>query len=173
MEFSERLDLPSLTQIDPSALEALPADIRAEIRNEYNRRSASPALSILSTEDGSIIDGHSEKIRTTDKGTPLRRITQALAPRNAAGQLPGVYGNIFERCKARAKARSVSIENGPSSAEESSPIKVGIKVKVTGEELKKLGIDPFVFAELPTDLQLEQLSSARFAHSFGKGKQRA
>lgn len=173
-EATSRLNLPSLTQIDGAILDELPADVRAEIRMEYVRRSASPALSTLSTEDGNVIDGQvGKKRRTTDKGTPLRRITQALAPRSAPGNLPGPYGNIFERCKARVRGRSESVETGATDSEEPTAERFAARVKVSLEELKKLGIDAHVFTELPPDLQMEQLANARFSNSFGKRKNKA
>lgn len=65
-------------------------------------------------------------------------------------------GNIFERCAGQTKER-------------------GTRVVVSRTELEKLGLDPRVFYELPKEVQLEQLASARFDKSFrgekGKGKE--
>ena len=132
------LDLPSFSQVDRSAFEALPQELKEEIKLEFHRRSASPALS--STNDTS---PSPTKRKTTNKGTPLSRITQALAPRSRSS-LSSTKHNIFERS-----------QKGPAS------------VQVTIEELKGLGFDPHVFAELPVELQMEQLANARFSKSFG------
>lgn len=140
---ASNLFLPSFSQVDRTTFEALPSDIRDEIKQEYHRRSASPALSAISDGASSLSPS---KIRTTSKGTPLSRITQALAPRSRSS-LSNAKHNIFEKCQGRKP-----------------------QVEVTREELRRLGIDPLVFMELPKDLQLEQLASARFTKSFGKIK---
>lgn len=140
---ASNLFLPSFSQVDRTAFEALPSDIRVEIKQEYHRRSASPALSAISDGASSLSPS---KIRTTSKGTPLSRITQALAPRSRSS-LSNLKHNIFEKCQGRKP-----------------------QVEVTREELRRLGIDPLVFMELPKELQLEQLASARFTKSFGKIK---
>lgn len=140
---ASNLFLPSFSQVDRTAFEALPSDIRDEIKQEYHRRSASPALSAISDGASSLSPS---KIRATSKGTPLSRITQALAPRSRSS-LSNVKHNIFEKCQGRKP-----------------------QVEVTREELRRLGIDPLVFMELPKELQLEQLASARFTKSFGKIK---
>ncbi|KAI5117254.1 hypothetical protein M0805_006417 [Coniferiporia weirii] len=145
------LALPSFSQVDRTAFEALPTGLRDEITAEYSRRSASPALSAFSETARSLSP---PPRRTTDRGTPLRRITQALAPRVRSGDaLSAAAGsaqkhNIFERCQVQGGSR-------------------GTKVEVTRVELARLGIDPRVFAELPQEMQLEQLTSARFTRSFG------
>lgn len=140
---ASNLFLPSFSQVDRTTFEALPSDIRDEIKQEYHRRSASPALSAISDGASSLSPS---KIRTTSKGTPLSRITQALAPRSRSS-LSNLKHNIFEKCQGRKP-----------------------QVEVTREELRRLGIDPLVFMELPKELQLEQLASARFTKSFGKIK---
>ncbi|KAH8114089.1 DNA/RNA polymerase [Phellopilus nigrolimitatus] len=152
---ASNLALPSFSQVDRKSFESLPVNLRHEITKEYSRRSASPALSGIGDSAPSLSP---PKRKTTDKGTPLGRITQALAPRNRTGSgLSSASAaavqkhNIFERCQVQKETR-------------------GTKVEVTRAELARLGIDARVFAELPAELQLEQLASVRFARSFkGKG----
>lgn len=170
------LALPSFSQVDNAVFGALPTQMREEIKSEYSRRSASPARTAL----GEHMDARSLSpsrrgigggggVRT-NKGTPLSRITQALAPRTRTGDArssasaavvrsaaaqadsegEGGGGNIFERCERQKERR-------------------GTKVEVTRAELRRLGIDIEVFLELPVELQLEQLASARFGRSFGGG----
>ncbi|EJD01689.1 DNA/RNA polymerase [Fomitiporia mediterranea MF3/22] len=149
---ASNLALPSFSQVDRSSFEALPDSLKKEIKTEYSRRSASPALSAISDDRTPSLSP--PKKRTTNKGTPLSRITQALAPRSRdgsarSGASAGIQKqNIFERCGEQKETR-------------------GSRVVVTRAELVKLGIDPKVFYELPSDVQMEQLASARFARSFG------
>lgn len=153
---ASNLFLPSFSQVDRSAFESLPTQIRKEITTEYARRSASPAFSAIS-DDRTSPSLSPPKRKTTDKGTPLSRIVQALAPRSRDGEARSaasrniVKMNIFERCEKQKERR-------------------GTRVEVTRAELAKLGLDARVFYELPTELQLEQLANARFERSFGKGK---
>lgn len=158
---ASNLFLPSFSQVDRSAFEALPTQMRTEIHQEYSRRSASPALSAFSeTRPPSLSP---PKRLKTDKGIPLSRIAQALAPRTKDGSarsgailgkgetgMDGLKrGNLFERCVGQTKER-------------------GSRVVVSRAELEKLGLDTRVFYELPKEVQLEQLASARFEKSFGK-----
>lgn len=162
---ASNLFLPSFSQIDRAAFEALPTRLRGEIHQEYSRRSASPALSAISdTRPRSLSP---PRRLMTDKGTPLSRIAQALAPRTKdgsarSGAVSGLgkgetgmdglkRGNIFERCAGQTSER-------------------GTKVVVSRVELEKLGLHPRVFYELPKEVQLEQLASARFEKLFGGGK---
>jgi DNA repair protein REV1 len=171
---ASNLHLPSFSQVDREAFEALPTQLRSEIKQEYSRRSASPALSALAdTRPPSLSP---QKKRTTDKGTPLSRIAQALAPRTKDGGarstailgggangrtggddetgMEGLQrGNLFERCAGQRELR-------------------GSKVVVTRAELERLGIDARVFYELPKEMQMEQLASARFEKSFGAKRKR-
>lgn len=170
------LALPSFSQVDNTVFSALPTQMREEIKGEYSRRSASPARTALGEHmDARSLspprrgNGGGGGVRT-NKGTPLSRITQALAPRTRTGDARssasaaaarsaaaqadpeggGGGGNIFERCERQKERR-------------------GTKVEVTRVELRRLGIDIEVFLELPVELQLEQLASARFGRSFGGG----
>lgn len=155
---ASNLALPSFSQVDNVVFGALPTQIRQEIKSEYSRRSASPALSALGEHTNARSLSPPARGVRTNKGTPLSRITQALAPRTRAGDARSgasvalaeqARGNIFERC-GKQKERQ------------------GRKVEVTRAELGRLGLDARVFGELPPEVQLEQLASARFARSFGR-----
>lgn len=143
------VDLPSFSQVDKSVFDALPEDVRQELEQEYKRRSASPAPFLLQQKRASraLSAGPCRKpaSRLTVKGAkPLnvKRITKQLAPRNRAVLSPS-KNKLF-------------VKTRPSS------------VKVSDAELKKLGLDPEVFALLPPDLQREQLAGARAAQTVGK-----
>jgi len=183
--------------VDPSALDELPEDLRDEITKEYRRRrseslshsrSASPAVALPLT-DGSVLHIDDEaalfekeasgKKKMTNKGTPLSRITQALGPKGSSSISPYKY-NIFERAKLASSSNVASTSSlaAGSSSKSSEPRlrapqkrdqpKKSSSLKVGVDELRSLGIDVQVFAALPVDLQLEQLSRARFERSFGK-----
>ncbi|KIJ63335.1 hypothetical protein HYDPIDRAFT_92853 [Hydnomerulius pinastri MD-312] len=76
------------------------------------------------------------------RGTNVKRITQQLAPKNRTALSP-------------KKNMLFTKRDGPSS------------VRVSEAELRKLDIDPEVFALLPVDMQREQLIMARHAKSGG------
>lgn len=138
------LDLPSYSQVDKSVLDALPDDVRREIESEYKRRSASPAVSVPLSRDPSPAVGLADqapKIRVKGtKASNLSRITRQLAPRTKPLISP-TKSSLFN-----ALPRA-----GPSA------------VRITEAELRKLGLDPTVFAELPVEFQREQLAQARGA----------
>lgn len=183
------VDLPSFSQVDRNVLSELPEDVRNELTEEYSRRSrsATPAASTSNhlvfpqggdiaspqvTTDTSANDLPGKKLPTpggsmrklTDRGTPLSRITQALAPRNSSSISP---------YKSRLFSKRVVAGEGSEDASSSGAPRVG-GVKVTDSELVKLGLDVDVFRALPGELQSEQLARARFSKSFGeKGKKKA
>jgi DNA repair protein REV1 len=129
--------------------EALPEDVRRELEVEYQRRSTSPIPGPSSNIllDTPIKVEHKQEIRSTTKGkekaTNYKCITQQLAPRNRPVLLSPAKSTLFAK------------PENPSS------------VNVTDVELRKLGIEPTVFAVLPVDVQREQLVMARLAHNAG------
>lgn len=131
------VDLPSFSQVDMSVFEALPDDVRKELETEYNRRSVTPDLR---AEDMSRSRSPSlpveRKVKISIKGTNVKRITQQLAPRNRPSISP-------------TKSKLFVKRDGPST------------IGVSQAELRKLNIDPEVFAVLPITLQREQLAMAR------------
>ncbi|THG97509.1 hypothetical protein EW026_g4505 [Hermanssonia centrifuga] len=136
------VDLPSFSQVDMSVFEALPKDVRQELEMEYKRRSITPALAPgpILNRSPSMPVAHKAKI--TIKGTNVRRITRQLAPKSRAG-LSSTKSKLFTK---------------PDKA---------FAVKVSQAELRKLDIDPSVFAALPVELQREQLAFARQAKAPG------
>jgi DNA repair protein REV1 len=178
-------DLPSFSQVDRDVLSALPENVRQELTEEYSRRSATPTsetkhLGISDEPNKSPVDDPTDTSpmkttptssrKVTDRGTPLSRITQALAPRNRTSVISPYKSKLF----SKRNADPDNNEDGPSTP------RVGA-VKVTDAELMKLGLDTEVFRLLPRELQSEQLARARFSKSFGdegrgskgKGKKRA
>lgn len=141
------LDLPNFSQVDRSIFDALPEDIRAELEAEYQRRSIPPEPTVVPPspvkqpeEKKLMLPGRPvKKVMFKEPERPnLSRITRQLAPRSRSA-LPGNKSTLFNN-----KTRFVTRAN------------------VTDTELRRLGIDPTVFAVLPPDLQREQLAGARF-----------
>ena len=144
------LDLPSFSQVDLSVFDALPEDIRKELENEYKRlRSTTPdpGVAVASTSrrvrfasEGAASKSNVFPAKISVKGTNVKRITQQLAPRSRA--------SISPKKTALFRKRDILF-----------------KVNVSEAELKKLGLDPEVFAMLPRDIQREQVAAARFKKS--------
>lgn len=132
------VDLPAFSQVDHSVFDALPDDVRKELEDEYKRRSASPfPAANAASTSTKPMQTKPQSVARAD----LSRITRQLAPRSRASLSPR-KNKLFKRA-------------GPSA------------VTVSEDELRKLSIDPLVFAVLPLDLQREQLAGARFAQKFG------
>ncbi|KAL0578346.1 deoxycytidyl transferase [Marasmius crinis-equi] len=160
----QTLDLPSFSQVDKSVLEALPDDIRKELEGEYKRRSESPfplpqpggacgiadVPSALPTSriqfpppNPKVLPGPSFPFpRKANPTGNVKRITQQLAPRGR-GPAWSPNKNIFMK--------------RPSLA----------AWKVPEHELRKLDIDPEVFAVLPRNVQREQITAARLLKTLG------
>lgn len=135
------IDLPSFSQIDMSVFDALPDDVRKELEAEYNRRSTTPTVEAgpSRSRSSSMIE---ENVKISVKGTDVKRITRQLAPRNRTGMSP-TKSTLFAKHDG---------QKGPNISE---------------RELRKLNVDPEVFAMLPVDLQREQLAVARHAKAPG------
>ncbi|KAH8100333.1 DNA repair protein [Cristinia sonorae] len=138
-------DLPAFSQIDRSVFDALPEDIRKELEAEYKRRSITPdplpAIPAKRVRFASLAPADVfPKVKITVKGTNVKRITQQLAPRGRS--------SISPQKTALFKKRDIPF-----------------KVNVSEEELRKLGLDPDVFAMLPRNIQREQVAAARFQKS--------
>ena len=131
--------LPSLSQIDMDVFNSLPEDLRDELESEFKRRAHSlPQPEVVPT----FVSKPKPKI--TIKGTNHKRIAQQLAPKNR----PAMTSPMKNRLLAKQAA-------GPSA------------VHVSHAELRKLNIDGAVFANLPVDIQREQLALAREAKAAG------
>lgn len=136
------IDLPSFSQVDMSVFDALPDDVRKELEAEYNRRSTTPAVEAGPSRSRSVSAAGEPKVKISVKGTNVKRITRQLAPRNRTGMSPTKSTLFAKRDGAKG-------------------------LNVSERELRKLDIDPEVFAMLPVDLQREQLAAARHAKAPG------
>ena len=144
---SNVLELPSFSQIDMGVFDALPEDLRKELEDEYKRRSISSIpVEITAPPPPAQARPLGPPVvfprKITVKGTNLKRITQQLAPRNRPTFSP-------------KKNMLFAKRDGPSS------------LRMSDAELRKLDIDPEVFAILPVDLQREQLLRARLLKTNG------
>ncbi|GBE82816.1 DNA repair protein [Sparassis crispa] len=137
------VDLPSFSQVDMSVFQALPDEVRKELETEYTRRSVTPAPGLNTNRSrSSTLLPDRKQTTITVKGTNVKRITQQLAPRSRPSISP-------TKNKLFAKRTNLSVVN------------------ISERELRKLDIDPEVFAILPPDLQREQLAMARSAKAPG------
>lgn len=146
------VDLPSFSQVDMTVFDALPNDLREELQTEYERRSRSRSITPgmpanPRSRSTSIFQAPRPKFKLPPKDSMknVKRITQQLAPRSRSSISPSKT-KLFSK---PSPAAGPSAGAGPS------------KVAVSESELKKLKIDPEVFAMLPVDVQQEQLSMAR------------
>ncbi|KAF9009538.1 hypothetical protein BDQ17DRAFT_1421710 [Cyathus striatus] len=139
---TEQHDLPSLSQVDHSVLEALPRDIREEIEKEYKRRSASPfVLGFQEGQNDSIPGpGPATLARERDEKEEFKMLAKRFLPRRARGVVPL---HLFRTGKFIKKKKTKR------------------NLKVANRELKKYDIDPDVFRMLPIKIQREQLIVAR------------
>ncbi|KAF9269472.1 DNA repair protein [Marasmius fiardii PR-910] len=151
-------DIPSFSQVDMDVFDALPNDIRKELEGEYKRRSESPfpppfPRSRSASIAPALPDPRGFKAptgpsfpfpRKSNQSTlNVKRITQQLAPRARGASWSPNKKNIFMK--------------RPSLA----------AWKVPDHELRKLDIDPEVFAMLPRNVQREQITAARLLKTLG------
>ncbi|KAF8579478.1 DNA repair protein [Ramaria rubella] len=137
--------LPSFSQIDLSVLEALPADIRAELEREYaNADSGQPVAGPSRQPDAQPEAVVKDKPPQAPLGNyplaDIARITRQLAPKSSSISPSKRLHPLFVKRTA------------PSG------IKVGLS------ELKLFNIDQEVWDELPIELQREQLAALRAAN---------
>ena len=135
--------LPSFSQVDPSFLEALPADIRAELELEYKKT-------------GQAIAGPS-RLPDAIPATTYK----AHAVTNQGKQAPSDISHITRQLAPKSRPSISSIKQmHPLFAKRTSPnsLKVGLA------ELRLLNIDAEVWGELPIELQREQLAALRAAN---------
>lgn len=151
-------NLPSFSQVDPSVFEALPEDIRRELEGEYERRGVpEPQLEAGPSKPTKDLISFLTvpKVQIAVKGSKppnLKRITQQLAPRNKSTLASTKAAQLFSPKKEETASGS------------------GVS-KTTEVELRRLGIDLEVFAQLPEELQAEQLSAARMMEvNKGRGQ---
>ncbi|KAF5373889.1 hypothetical protein D9758_000797 [Tetrapyrgos nigripes] len=152
--------LPSFSQVDKSVFNALPDDIRSELEIEYKRRSASP---FPVPERASTTPATDAKPKP--KPSPLTR-------NNALFPFPK---KIFIKGTNRPNVKRITQQLAPQRAPAYSPNKKNLFMKRPGlaawkvpeTELRKLNIDPEVFAMLPKNIQREQITAARLLKTMG------
>jgi DNA repair protein REV1 len=149
-------DLPAFSQVDMSVFNALPADVRQELENEYQRRSASPNKA------------GPAPAYPLPAPAPARR--SALAP-------PGVFPHRPQRFTVRGTnfkrvARQLAPRNRPSVSPYKSwllnkPKRRAGEAKLSEATLREYGFDPEVFRALPPNVQHEQLAMVRIIKARG------
>ncbi|KZO95126.1 DNA repair protein [Calocera viscosa TUFC12733] len=127
-------ELPSFTQVDQSVLEALPADIRAELEAEYARARTAPQPQPSRAGPSEV----RSPVKTVRSPQDVKHIARQLAPKRNGAPSAAKY-SIFKK-------------------REPAPV---VQIEITNEELQELQIDPGVFHALPGDLQREQLAAQR------------
>jgi DNA repair protein REV1 len=162
-QITERVDLPSFSQVDMTVFEALPEDIRKELEAEYRRRSAPPPKPELPAEP----PPHAASVTPSrGNGNDRFRVRRAGASRGRRGTT-----TTFAR-QARGTASWLqpprgSGNNGPSRGRPTIPAFAApasaATIRIRAGELAELGIDEDVFAALPVRIQREQLAAARGA----------
>lgn len=143
--------LPNFSQMDMSVYNELPEDLRRELEIEIERRSVSPAIvdpKTSKTESSSTVTQLSEP--------PTSKFAASKAMINAkhVRRLVAIKGNpsiAFDKQKFFGKRA------GPSYA----------TFDASDADLRKLGMDPEVFALLPLEIKKEQLSGARIKQTTG------
>jgi DNA repair protein REV1 len=150
---------PSSDGIDPDFLAALPPELRQEVKQDYARtrnRAASEAVVLPAPVKGRSIDRAITISPAKPKTTlSVAHITRQLRPKvktqlraGAIAELP-LYG-----AWAKAKDRETSIDLSNDDDERV----IGI---YRSSEIKELGIDVEVFAELPVEMQKEVVEEER------------
>lgn len=150
------VDLPAFSQVDMSVFNALPADVRQELENEYHRRSVSPNRA----------------------GPAPAYPPPALPPaRNPTRASPGIFPQQPQRFAVRTTdfkrvARQLAPRNRPSVSLHKSwlfnkPKRRAGEAKVSEATLREYGFDPEVFSMLPPNVQHEQLAMVRIIKAKG------
>lgn len=136
--------LPSFSQVDPSFLEALPADIRAELELEYSKAGSGQAVAGPSRLPDVIPATSFKPPSAPNQGkqalSDISRITRQLAPKSRPSVSPTKLHPLFAK-----RTAPNTLQVGPA-------------------ELRLLNIDAEVWDELPIELQREQLAAIRAAN---------
>ncbi|KAK6519848.1 deoxycytidyl transferase [Arthrobotrys conoides] len=132
--------LPAQSQLDPSVLNELPEDIRAEILAEYGRAGASG--SGTSRTGGAASNGPQSKPQTPSKN---RTTTAVAGPSNLKKQTP--------KKKTPATTNTLGFGRPAASTSKAEP--------PSSTPPEALGIDPTFLAELPPDIREEVIAQAR------------
>lgn len=149
-------DLPSFSQIDRSVFDALPAEIRQELHDEFKRRSVSPfvdtSMAALHRERSAPLPAFQTKkssvFPSNNPASNYKRMAQQLAPANRASISPHKNAIVAWASKLQAKKKPKGI-------------------RITDAALKDLDLDPEVFRALPVRVQSEQLVMARMIKEKG------
>ena len=161
---SHTFDLPSISQVDMSVMEALPRELREELENEYRRRSTSPFVS-----GGPAANNTSHQVTAA-----------AAAPLQPSNNRQSVGPSVFPlKPKSETNYKRITRQLAPRSRATVSPTKSALyawalpkkkkktRVSISDAKLKDLGLDPEVFAVLPINVQREQLVMARLIKAKG------
>ncbi|KAF3316180.1 deoxycytidyl transferase [Orbilia oligospora] len=134
--------LPAQSQLDPSVLDELPEDIRAEILAEYGRAGASGSGTSTSRTIGVVKNISLPKPQTPNKS----RITTAITgPSNVKKQTP--------KKKTPVTTNTLGFSRPSTSTRKSEP--------PSSTPPEALGIDPAFLAELPPEIREEVIAQAR------------
>lgn len=164
--------LPSASQLDHSVLEALPEDIRCEVLSKVTSGGAGPgpSTSVSRSKPSHANDDGDHPVTEHSRSYSLPPVPSSSQPEiqflpppkvsKASSVSPtkskGLRVDVRHITKQLAPKRMIPV---------ASPTKLSIfsstRPLVEASELKKLGIDPLVFGQLPKDIQKEQLAALR------------
>jgi DNA repair protein REV1 len=148
--------------IDPDFLAALPADLRQEVKQQHATTRASKRVEVPKAAPTAPVEINDKPIPSPRKGqNSAAHITKQLRPKvktqlraAAVAELP-LYGAW---AKAQGKEEVVDL------TEEEDVMVCGYR----SSELKELGIDPDVLAELPDEMRSEIVDEERRKHGRRK-----
>ncbi|KAJ7772122.1 hypothetical protein DFH07DRAFT_937776 [Mycena maculata] len=147
--------LPAIEEVDQAVLDALPVDVRQELENEWRRRSESP------------FPGKAPQ----PPAPPIQHGSGPLRLRSAAPQ--GVFPqqrSVKPPTRMQQSALRLGPRNGAYVIDKNSihPNRPpNAFLRPTDTDLRKLDVDPEVYAILPPEVQREQLTVARLLQAGG------
>ncbi|KAF1983600.1 DNA repair protein [Aulographum hederae CBS 113979] len=175
---SSILNLPNQSQLDPSILAALPADVRAEIEAIYSVTASPPRRRTTNVPEQSLLPQSPRKSRTLPttksrglgprkRGRPSKADTLARASNATLTQSNFVFAPRGQAGGNREKGISPAADSEPSDAER-------------GDTSAIREPDPEFLAALPEDIRVELLAEHRRARlaarsnlTFSKSKAKA
>lgn len=171
---SEYVDLPSFSQVDMTVLEALPQELREELEMEYKRRSDSRNVVGGSTTAGQSRRSSSIAPKTRQASHPIQQPFRNTATISKPGIFPEQKSTIRKSTDYARITRQLAPRNTSFLSKNKYLLRaLGLDkpksrgVRISEAELRKLDIDPEVFAILPVKLQREQLVRARLIKKNG------
>lgn len=135
------LDLPPFSQVDKAVFDSLPADIRKDLEDEYKRRSVSV------------------EPRAHPFPPPIPRGRSVQPP--LFPQRPGARTTNFKRIAQQLAPRSKAALTVKKNS------RIPSLLHPSDDDLRRLDIDPEVYAALPKNVQREQLTRARLLKEWG------